>query len=384
MIRALRAGGVSAHVITPRGNVGELLRREGIRVTECSGISKFDNTEYGYYRGRRWLILLREVFYAFPTLLAMIRAKTKQPSFDLVHANDITAIPSIVFAKLIFRKPLILHVRSVQQARKTPHRTSLIGYLVRRFCNAVIAIDETVKQSLPQGIEAQIIHNGFSVACKDRAEVPDTLPFRPRSDDGIRIAMVGQLHAMKGVYDFFEAAKLCKERGIKAKFILVGEVSRDLSGPWGALLDRLGFARKVRADAEKFVVQHKLEDMVLLVGFTPNIRAVYRNIDIICFPSHLNAVGRPVFEAAFFGVPSIVAVTNPRSDTFIDRETGLRINPRDPLALADAVQYYCSYPREIKRMGEAARRLAAEHFSIEHTASRILETYEEVLNRKHS
>jgi len=248
---------------------------------------------------------------------------------------------------------------------------------VRRFCDAVVAIDDTVMQSLPEGMEAQIVHNGFSPLPDGEAELPVNPRLRAGRDGAIRVAMVGHLLALKGVYEFIEAARLCKGRKIAVKFILVGEGNRDLSGLRGILFRKFGFAREVRRDVEELVQRHELQDDVLLIGFTPNIRAVYENIDVICFPSHLDAVGRPVFEAAFFGVPSIVAITNPRSDTFIHRETGLCIEPQDPHALADAIEYFYRHPQEIKRMGDAARKLAAEQFCIDNTAKRVLEIYKE-------
>jgi glycosyltransferase involved in cell wall biosynthesis len=293
----------------------------------------------------------------------------------LVHVNEITGLPAIVLAKLVFRKPLILHVRSVQQTTNGRWRTGWVRSIVRRFCDRVVAIDETVRQSLPEGIEAQIVHNGFSRLSSREAEAPVDPRLRAARDGAIRVAMVGPLLFLKGVYEFIEAARLCKEREIAGKFILVGEGNRDLSGPRGALFRKFGFAREVRRDVEKLVQRHELQDKILLIGFTPNIRAVYENIDVICFPSHLNAVGRPVFEAAFFGVPSIVAITNPRSDTFIHRETGLCIEPQNPRALADAIEYFYRHPQEMKRMGDAARKLAAEGFSIDNTATRVLEIY---------
>ena len=60
-------------------------------------------------------------------------------------------------------------------------------------------------------------------------------------------------------------------------------------------------------------------------------------MDVLCFPSHYDAPGRPIFEAAFFGVPSIVAVRNPRPDTLVDGETGLAIRPHDADELAEAI-----------------------------------------------
>jgi len=377
MTRTFPSEGVQAHVVTPKGNLAELFRKEGIPIIECAGISQFNHTRHGYYRGRRWLILLREIYYLLPTLLALLRAKSTWPSIDLVHVNEITALPAIVLAKLVFRKPLILHVRSVQETTNGRWRTCLVRSLVRRFCDAVVAIDDTVMQSLPEGIKAQIVHNGFSPLSGREADSPVDPRLRACRDGAIRVAMVGHLLAMKGVYEFIEAARLCKAREIPAKFILVGEGNRDLSGLRGTFFRKFGFAREVRGDVEKLVQRHELQDKVLLIGFTPNIRAVYENIDVICFPSHLDAVGRPVFEAAFFGVPSIVAITNPRNDTFIHRETGLCIEPQNPHALADAIEYFYRNPEEIRRMGEAARRLAAEQFCIDNTARRMLEIYKE-------
>ena len=39
-----------------------------------------------------------------------------------------------------------------------------------------------------------------------------------------------------------------------------------------------------------------------------NIAQAYARMDVICFPSHYDAPGRPIFEAAFLKVPSIAAV----------------------------------------------------------------------------
>jgi len=375
MIRAFSSEGVRAHVVTPKGNVADLFRKEGFPIIECRGISQFDNTRHGYYRGRRWLILLREIYYLFPTLLALIRAKLKWPSIDLVHVNEITALPAAVLAKLVFRTPLILHVRSVQQTTKGRWRTRLVRWIVRRFCDAVVAIDDTVMQSLPEGIEVQIVHNGFSPLPGGEAESSVDPRLHAQRNGTIRVAMIGHLLALKGVYEFIEAARLCKERKIPAKFILVGEGNRELSGLRGILFRKLGFAREVKQDVEKLIQRHELQDSVFLVGFTLNIRAVFENVDVVCFPSHLDAVGRPVFEAAFFGVPSIVAMTNPRSDTFIHRETGLCIERQNPHALANAIEYFYDYPEERRRMGEAARKLAVEQFCIDNTAKEMLAIY---------
>ena len=51
---------------------------------------------------------------------------------------------------------------------------------------------------------------------------------------------------------------------------------------------------------------------------------------------------------------------------------GLRVPPRDPRALATALEYFLRRPEEIAVMGAASRRLAESDFDAETVAARIL------------
>jgi hypothetical protein len=62
VVRALPAGEVEPLFIAPRGSVHGFLSRLGEAI-EARGISQFDNTRYGYYRGLRWLVAIRELAF---------------------------------------------------------------------------------------------------------------------------------------------------------------------------------------------------------------------------------------------------------------------------------------------------------------------------------
>ena len=192
--------------------------------------------------------------------------------------------------------------------------------------------------------------------------------------------MVGNALAFKGVREFVEAARLCRERGLRVEFFMVGFRPDERAGPLRRLLKAAGFTHDAADEIRSFIRRHGLEQTVRLLDFTPDIDRIYRDIDVLCFPSHLDAAGRPVFEAAHWKVPSIVAVREPRADTFVDRETGLRIEAGDPRAIADALEYCCRNPGEVARMGEAAHRLALENFDSGRNAQRMLEIYRRVLD----
>jgi glycosyltransferase involved in cell wall biosynthesis len=376
LIESFPPDAVVPHLVTPRGSVVPSFAARGVDIIGTAGISRFDHTRYGHYRGKRWLLLLREAWYLPFTLLALVRARLRWKNIAIVHVNEVISLAAIVLAKVLFRCPVVVHVRSVQQGHDGGRRTALVRHVLERWADSVVAIDETVRRSLPPGIPADVVHNGIAPGAS-------AAPQRATGDrkGPLRVALVGNLLPLKGVREFIEAARLCRDRNLSVEFRLVGANVRELKGIAGWALQRTGFAVDLHAEVARFVAQHRLEANVRMVGFTADVDAIYRDIDLLCFPSHLDAVGRPVFEAALYRVPSIVALSDPLPDTLVPRETGLCVPPGNPGALADAVEYFCRNPAEIRRMGEAACQLALSNFDSRKNAARVLEIYRGLLAR---
>lgn len=360
---------VELHVICPPGKAADTFASVGMKVRPVRGLSQFDNTRYGHYRGVRWLVLLRELALLPFSLAALWRAR-RDGGFDLIHVNEITVLPLGLLAKKLLGIPLVVHVRSLQH-RAGPI-SAWIGRSLQRDADAVIAIDETVKRTLPSAVDVQVIHNGLAV---------DVVPIEV-TPHVFRVGIVGLLLKLKGVYEFVEAARvLLKERGMQAEFWIVGENARPMRGIKGWLLRKLDFARDVRRELQDVIERNGLGDAVLLKGFQADVQAVYRQLDVLCFPSHLDAAGRPVFEAAFFSLPSIVAMRNAPPDTIVHNETGLCIDQPDPVALADAIECLYRNPELRRQLGSNARTLAETNFDIARNAQKMLALYRRVLAR---
>lgn len=243
----------------------------------------------------------------------------------------------------------------------------------------MIAIDENVRATLPADVESIVIHNGFAPGLGARS-IPASA-IAGLSPTSLKIAMVGSLSAMKGAYEFVEAARLLLGRGLEIDFILVGDDIRPVRGALGWLLRRMGLARPVREELERTIDAHGLRRHVHLLGFTIDIKAIYDAIDLLCFPSHLDAPGRPVFEAALSGVPSIVAVSNPKPDTLVPGATAVCIPARNVAALASAIEQLYHDRAALKRMGESARALALRNFDIRRNAAEMLALYRRLTER---
>jgi glycosyltransferase involved in cell wall biosynthesis len=381
LLRGFSQGAVVAHVLVPSGRAGDLIAATGADVLKVAGLSQFDNTRYGRYRGRRWLLLLRELIYLPVTAFALIRARRHWPAIELIHVNEITALPAAALAKLLFRVPLVMHVRSVQHPCVASLRGRIARWILHKVADAIIAIDETVRNSLSADLPSEVVHNGF----RPRFREGDDSRRRFGDEDAppgmkLRVGLVGNLHPMKGVSDFLEAARICRERGTPAEFVLAGASPKTFKGLRARLLWLLGFDYDIEAEVRRYIELHGLSEMVRLRGFTTDIADVYRNLDVLCFPSRLGAVGRPVQEAAHWRNPSIVAVSNPPPDLMLDGITGFTVAAGDPRAIADTIAHFCENPGKLRRMGDAARELARNTFDIARNAEQVLQIYRRLLD----
>ena len=372
MIQAFSDGEVKAHVLTQKGQVPAIFIKRGINVIETLGLSQFDHTRFGYYRSFRWLILLREIFYLPFTALAIIKAKKKWKNIDIVHVNEVTNIASIILAKIILRRPIIVHVRSVQQNKGCFYRRKLLSWTLG-LAKRVLAIDLRVRNSLPQGGKVDIIHNGLNNI--NNNEIIKQYQKVSFIEKAMTIVFVGSLSKMKGIYELLDSVKLCANHKMNVKFLIVGEVAKQTRGPKTFILNKLGFTSDAYNFCKNFILDNKLESFVNFSGFKTEIESIYKSADIVCFPSHLNAVGRPVIEAALHGIPSIIAIESLPDDLFIHQQTGLNIKEKNCESLFDAINYFYSQPAEIERMGLNAYKLAQMEFNIRDNAQKVLDIY---------
>lgn len=369
---AKKLGNIEAFILTPRGTVTTAFGKAGMQVFETMGLSQFDHTRYGYYRHLRWLILLRELIYLPVTLIALFKLRRLKADFDIIHVNEITLLPTALLTKWLFKLPIVFHIRSVQYPDQASWRSNCVFKLLDKMACAVICIDETVRASVPRWVKTTVIHNGISV------DYSNAIPLVRK--EVLNVGMAGVLLRSKGVYELLQAADiLVNERQRKVHFTIAGENARNISGLKKWLLKKLGFYEDVLADAKRFVEERGLEHHVTFKGFMPDIRKFYPGIDVVCFPSHLNACGRPVFEAALFGIPSIVAIRDPLEDAIIHGVTGLAIDHPTPTLLADAIDTLVLNKNLRNSLGQQARDWALSHFSIENSSKQLLDIYFHIL-----
>ncbi|MFL6601417.1 MAG: glycosyltransferase family 4 protein [Steroidobacteraceae bacterium] len=383
VVRSFPPGSVEPLFVTQRGTVKAYFAQLG-PVIEAAGLTKIDNTRYSYYRGVRWLVVLRELAYLPATAAALYRARRRWREVDLIHVNEFSGLITLWLARRWFDAPAVVHVRAVLRDAPRSLRTRWINRMLKYYAQGVIAIDENVRASLPSDLRVEVIHNGFSpkpAGDSDAALERRLARLRPES---FKVGFVGNLMLAKGIHEFIEAARLTRDWGLDVEFLIIGDDARPSRGLVASVLKLFGLEQNVRSGVESALQRHALRDRVHLVGFTQDLARVFRHMHVVAFPSHYDAPGRPIFEAAFFAVPSIVAVREPRPDTLIDNETGLAIEPKSAEQLARAIERMARDRQATLRMGEAARQMAERNFNAQANAARLLQLYYRVTGREAS
>lgn len=382
LFRQLATSAVVGSVLTPAGTAAEAFAAAGMAVHRVPGLSQLDNTRFGFYRRLRWIILLRELCFLPFSMSGLWRLRNAP--VDLIHVNEITLLPLGIIAKWLLRKPLVVQVRSLQREPGQGMRTRLITDWLQRHADAIIAIDQTVAASLDGRLAVQVVHNGIDLGNAQSLEKK-----RQARDDSapVEVGFLGVLIPLKGIFELVDAIRILRTREVHIHCTVAGENARELQGARKWLLSKLGFARDVHAELKAFIDQHALHDYVTLRGFVADVRSVYPDLDILCFPSHLDAAGRPVFEAALYGVPSVVAIASPQSDAIVHGVTGLAIPYPDATLIADALQRLAEDEPYRLALGRQARTWAHEQFDISRSARAVLSIYRQVVadfNRRES
>ena len=176
----------------------------------------------------------------------------------------------------------------------------------------------------------------------------------PSLQDGVTFLMIARLVRYKGVAEYCEAARALKERGVKARCLLVGPPE---NGPAGYPV-------------------HELErhaDAVTWLGPSDDVRTHLRDTHVYVLPSYGEGMPRTVLEALATGRAIITTDTRGCRETVSDGINGLLVPVGDARALADAMERLTAQPELIASMGTMSRKLAEAEFDVAGVNATMLE-----------
>jgi glycosyltransferase involved in cell wall biosynthesis len=142
------------------------------------------------------------------------------------------------------------------------------------------------------------------------------------------------------------------------------------------LVGQLEVEGTLMADA---VAALQADPRVHFTGLDWNTPSLYAAMDVVALPTYREGFPNVALEAAAMELPIVATSVPGCTDAVQDGVTGTLVAPRDPAALADALQRYLSDPRLRAKHGEAGRRRVLAEFRREAVCEAIAAEYRSLL-----
>ncbi|MGQ9842780.1 MAG: glycosyltransferase family 4 protein [Spirochaetota bacterium] len=133
----------------------------------------------------------------------------------------------------------------------------------------------------------------------------------------------------------------------------------------------------------KWIDKFNLNDRITFTGKIPLDKLVqlYAQTQIALCPSLYEGFGFPAAEAMACKLPVIAATGGALPEVVGQHmKTGILVPPRDPYALAEAIDYLIEHPQLRERIGKAARDRVLKTFTWENAAKQMVTVYQEAID----
>ena len=157
----------------------------------------------------------------------------------------------------------------------------------------------------------------------------DFLPTKEIETNMPVVCFAARLLKDKGIYEFITAADILNKLGIRARFVVAGDL--DLKNPTSLNLKEFN--------------KLKEKKNIEIIGYQRNIPKLFNQSNIICLPSYREGFPKTLIEAAAAGRAVITTNVPGCRDAIIPNKTGLLVQPKNSKKLADAIQYLIQNPK---------------------------------------
>ena len=367
-----------AHVYCPGGPAAALFEAAGA-VVHTGPVSVFAHAWDSPYRGLRWLLVGRELA-ALPAHVRSLNRLMRKERFPIVHLNDSPLLAAAMVAHRHGAK-VVWHLRSALAGEGRDRRSRSVARLIDRWGDTAIAIDSDVAARFPIQLPTSIVYN--SVSLSDAS--PDPVDARRGlglPEDRVLVGLAGFVRRPKGWPELVRAARILKDEGVMAHFVIIGGGVRPptyFKTLRGRLLAAFGVVSDEESMIKELVGENGLDDRFSFLEFRLDPATVYSALDILTFPNQGVGLGRPVLEAAAHGKPVIASGSADGAGLVVPGVTGILLDHPTPEAIASALRVLVGDPALRARMGAAAVLHARAHFDpVENT--RVVEaTYDRLL-----
>jgi|Deesub1362B_J571_1020462.scaffolds.fasta_scaffold00760_5 glycosyltransferase involved in cell wall biosynthesis len=284
---------------------------------------------------------------------------------DLVHAHSAKAGYAARLACAILHKPVIFsaHAWVFTEGRNIMKRKFLswAERLAAKVTTKIICVSEhdrelALRWKVAEPEKLVVIHNGV-----------DPKPFLKADGAHLRqelelknlpiLTFVGRLTPPKDLLTLLKALKGLPPKGV---LLLVGD-------------------GELKFQVERYVQKLRLGKQVRFLGQRNDIPQILAASDIFVLSSRWEGLPYTIIEAMMAGLPVVASRVGGVPELVEDGVTGFLVPPKDPQALAEALQKLLDDPEMRYHMGKAGREKALREFTLDRMLWEIERVYKSVL-----
>lgn len=326
------------------GELADRLKTERIAVFPIAGLERD--------------ISLSKDISAFFSLARIIRSFRP----DVVHLNSskISGLGALV-ARLFCVPKIIFtaHAWAFNETRPLYQKIviALLSWLTVILSTQTIVVGNAMRRQITHGPfvrkKVTVIPNGTqSYRLLEKGEARAALtalhPALSVSDSAndLWIGTVAELHPVKGLLYAIEAIKILHENHPALRYLILGD-------------------GQMREALQKQITESGLEHTVFLLGHVQEAPLYGRAYDIFLLPSLSEAFGIALLEAGLAHLPVVATTVGGIPEIIQSGETGLLVPPKNPGAIATAIESLLTNKLLRERLGDALQERVQKEFSIE-------------------
>ncbi|MCB2205666.1 glycosyltransferase family 4 protein [bacterium] len=356
------------------GEAAELFRDEGIETIVDTKLHDFSHTNVLWYPLWQFpKILLRLLQWPLSRMrFAQLLARV-QP--DLIHLNTST-LTAFALAGKNAGIPVVWHIREPLQKGYTGLRRAVIRRIIDHTATRILPICHYDAEQLLPSPAIHVVYNFIDFSHFDAslsgATVREELGI---SADACVVLMLGGVNPIKGTREFVDAAVTLLDTQQDAYFFVAGPLPDD------GFRNRINGMRVYREEISSRIPE-KYQERIRFLGVRSDVPQLLAASDVLTFPSTVPHFARPVIEASAMGLPVVASDLGGPQELVVHGETGFLTAAGDSDALAQALRKLLQDASLRRRMGEAGRTFAAQHFDAKKNTAQVLRIYDEILHEE--
>ena len=243
------------------------------------------------------------------------------------------------------------------------------GIINNITADKIIAVAEAAKDNLTDtGVKAdkiKVILNGVEPLkpCQEEEIGRLRMKYHIRPDEKVAV-MAARLNEVKGHKYFIEAAKILREEGIRAKFLIAGTGEME---------------QALREQIRKY----NLEDSVIMMGFVKDIAPLMNLMDVQVNCSFgTEATSLSLLEGMSLGKPAVVSEFGGNPGVIMNGVNGFLTPVHDVRALANRLRKLFTDESLYKAMSENCKKVYEARFTAQANTRAVEDIYTEVAKKK--